>query len=152
MLHARSPMQYRAGGLDPRHARIEDNQTWADIVLPADTLESIHELLARVRHRRQVLDEWGFRDKLAKGLGLAALFHGPPGTGKTMIASLISAGYSSRQDLYQIDVSRMVSKWIGETEKNLARVFDAAEGANVMLLFDEADSLAQQAHRGEVIQ
>lgn len=118
---------------------VTDSQTWDDIVLPADTRDSIRELVARMRHRHRVLDEWGFRAKLSKGLGLAALFHGPPGTGKTMVANLIAK--ELRQDLYQVDLSRMVSKWIGETEKNLARVFDAAEGANVMLLFDEADSL-----------
>jgi hypothetical protein len=119
--------------------RVEDSQSWDDIVLPADTFESVQELVARVRHRHRVLDEWGFRGKLSKGLGVAALFHGPPGTGKTMVASLIARELG--QELYQVDLSRMVSKWIGETEKNLAKVFDAAEGANVMLLFDEADSL-----------
>jgi SpoVK/Ycf46/Vps4 family AAA+-type ATPase len=119
--------------------RIEDSQSWDDIVLPADTFESVREMLARVRHRHRVLDQWGFRTKLSKGLGVAALFHGPPGTGKTMIASLIARELG--QELYQVDLSRMVSKWIGETEKNLARVFDAAVGATVMLLFDEADSL-----------
>jgi len=118
---------------------VEDTQTWADIVLPADTREAIDEMVSRVRHRHQVLDQWGFRGKLSKGLGIASLFHGPPGTGKTMIASLIARELG--QELYQIDLSRMVSKWIGETEKNLAKVFDAAEGANVMLLFDEADSM-----------
>lgn len=118
---------------------IEDTQTWDDIVLPADTLDSIIELVARVRHRHTVLDRWGFRRKLSKGLGLAALFSGAPGTGKTMVASLIARELG--QELYQIDLSRVVSKWVGETEKNLARVFDAAEGANVVLLFDEADSL-----------
>ncbi len=118
---------------------IEDTQTWDDIVLPAEPLESVRELVARVRHRTQVLDQWGFRGKLSKGLGVAALFHGPPGTGKTMVANLIAR--ELHQDLYQVDLSRMVSKWIGETEKNLAKVFDAADGANVMLLFDEADSL-----------
>jgi len=118
---------------------IEDTQTWDDIVLPADTLDSIIEMIARVRHRHTVLDRWGFRRKLSKGLGLAALFSGAPGTGKTMVASLIARELG--QELYQIDLSRVVSKWVGETEKNLARVFDAAEGANVVLLFDEADSL-----------
>ena len=86
-----------------------------------------------------MLDQWGFREKLSKGLGVAALFSGPPGTGKTMVAALIARELG--QELYQIDLSRVVSKWIGETEKNLARVFDAAEGANIVLLFDEADAL-----------
>ena len=118
---------------------VEDTQTWDDIVLPQETRDSVHELIARVRHRHTVLDQWGFRRKMSKGLGLAALFSGPPGTGKTMVASIIARELG--QELYQIDLSRVVSKWIGETEKNLARVFDAAEGANVLLLFDEADSL-----------
>ncbi|NVB81741.1 MAG: AAA family ATPase [Kofleriaceae bacterium] len=120
-------------------SRVFDTQTWDDIVLPADTKESVREMVARVRHRHRVLDDWGFRGRLSKGLGVTALFHGPPGTGKTMVASLIARELG--QELYQVDLSRMVSKWIGETEKNLAKVFDAAEGANVMLLFDEADSL-----------
>jgi ATP-dependent 26S proteasome regulatory subunit len=118
---------------------VEDTQTWEDIVLPRETLDSVRELIARVRHRHQVLERWGFRRKMSKGLGLAALFGGPPGTGKTMVASLIAKELG--QELYQIDLSRVVSKWIGETEKNLAKVFDAAEGANVLLLFDEADAL-----------
>ncbi len=118
---------------------VEDTQTWDDMVLPDDSRDSVRELIARVRHRHTVLDEWGFRRKLSKGLGMAALFSGPPGTGKTMVASLIARELG--QELYQIDLSRIVSKWIGETEKNLARVFDAAEGANVLLLFDEADAL-----------
>ena len=119
--------------------RVDDAQTWNDIVLPSDTRDAIAEMVARVRHRYHVLDQWGFRGKLSKGLGVASLFHGPPGTGKTMVANLIARELG--QELYQVDLSRMVSKWIGETEKNLAKVFDAAEGANVMLLFDEADSL-----------
>ena len=118
---------------------VQDNQSWDDIVLPDDTRDSIREMIARVRHRHTVLDEWGFRDKLSKGIGMAALFSGPPGTGKTMVAGIIARELG--QELYQIDLSRVVSKWIGETEKNLAKVFDAAEGSNVMLLFDEADSL-----------
>jgi ATP-dependent 26S proteasome regulatory subunit len=118
---------------------VEDTQTWDDIVLPPDTLESVKEMVARVRHRHRVLDQWGFRGKLSKGLGITSLFYGPPGTGKTMVASLIARELG--QELYQIDLSRMVSKYIGETEKNLAKVFDAADGANVLLLFDEADSM-----------
>lgn len=119
--------------------RIEDRQTWEDVVLPNETLDAIREIVSRARHRHKVLEQWGFQRKLAKGVGLAALFAGPPGTGKTMVAGLIARELGL--DLYQIDLSRIVSKYIGETEKNLAQVFDAAEGANVMLLFDEADSL-----------
>jgi hypothetical protein len=119
--------------------RIDDRPRWEDVILPEETLDGVRELIARVRHRHQVLDQWGFREKLAKGIGVAALFSGPPGTGKSLMASLIAKELG--QDLYQIDLSRVVSKWIGETEKNLARVFDAAEGANIVLLFDEADAL-----------
>ena len=118
---------------------VEDTQTWDDIVLPPDTRDSVLELIARVRHRHTVLERWGFRTKLSKGLGITALFSGPPGTGKTMVAGVIARELGL--ELYQVDLSRVVSKWIGETEKNLARVFDAAEDGHVMLLFDEADSL-----------
>jgi SpoVK/Ycf46/Vps4 family AAA+-type ATPase len=102
--------------------------------------------VSRVRLRKQVLEDWGFHRKLAKGVGLAALFLGPPGTGKTMVAGIIAAELGL--ELYQIDLSRVTSKWVGETEKNLAAIFDAAEGANVMLLFDECDTLF--ARRSEV--
>ena len=119
--------------------RIEVSQTWEDLVLPADQVSMVNELLARVRRRRTVYERWGFGTKLAKGLGVAALFSGPPGTGKTMAASLIAKGLGLQ--LYQVDLAQMVSKWIGETEKNLARLFDAAESSQAVLLFDEADSL-----------
>jgi SpoVK/Ycf46/Vps4 family AAA+-type ATPase len=96
-------------------------------------------MIARVRFRRKVLDDWGFARKVARGLGLPALFYGPPGTGKTMAAGLVAAELG--MDLYQIDLSRMVSKYIGDTEKQLAQVFDAAESGHAILLFDEADAL-----------
>ena len=119
--------------------RVEWQQTWADLVIPDDIRDELVELIARVRHRRHVLDDWGFARKVAKGVGISALFSGPPGTGKTMVAGLVAGELGL--DLYQIDVSRMVSKWVGETEKNLARLFDAASAGHVVLLFDEADSL-----------
>ncbi|MCW5804403.1 MAG: ATP-binding protein, partial [Deltaproteobacteria bacterium] len=119
--------------------RVSWRQQWADLVVPDDVREELDELVSRVRHRRRVLDEWGFSRKVAKGVGVSALFAGPPGTGKTMVAGLIAMELGL--DLYQIDVSRMVSKWIGETEKNLGRLFDAAAAGHVVLLFDEADSL-----------
>ena len=119
--------------------RVEWQQTWDDLVLPDDVMEELQQMLARVRHRRRVLDEWGFGRKVAKGVGVSALFSGAPGTGKTMVAGLIARDLGL--DLYQIDVSRMVSKWIGETEKNLGRLFDAAAAGHAVLLFDEADSL-----------
>jgi SpoVK/Ycf46/Vps4 family AAA+-type ATPase len=119
--------------------RITWRQTWADLVLPDDAVLEVRELIARVRHRRQVYEAWGFGRKVAKGLGLSALFSGPPGTGKTMVAGLIAE--ELELDLYQVDLSKVVSKWVGETEKNLGELFDAAEAGHAVLLFDEADSL-----------
>ncbi|MBA3460528.1 MAG: ATP-binding protein [Deltaproteobacteria bacterium] len=119
--------------------RVEVTQSWDDLVLPEDQLDLIRELLARVRERRLVYEQWGFSTKLGKGLGVSALFSGPPGTGKTMAASLVAKDLGLQ--LYRVDLAQMVSKWIGETEKNLAQLFDAAESAHAVLLFDEADSL-----------
>jgi SpoVK/Ycf46/Vps4 family AAA+-type ATPase len=126
--------------------RIEWRQAWADLVLPDDSLDELREMVSRVRHRRRVLEDWGFGAKVAKGLGTTALFSGPPGTGKTMAAGLVAGELGL--DLYQIDLSRMVSKYVGETEKNLAQVFEAAETGHAILLFDEADALF--ARRTEV--
>jgi hypothetical protein len=119
--------------------RITWRQTWDDLVLPDDAVLEVREFIARIRHRRLVYESWGFGRKVAKGLGLSALFSGPPGTGKTMVAGLIAE--ELKLDLYQVDLSKVVSKWIGETEKNLAELFDAAEAGHAILLFDEADSL-----------
>lgn len=119
--------------------RVSVTQTWDDMVLPEDQLASIVELMSRIRERRTVYERWGFADKLGKGLGVSALFSGPPGTGKTMSAGLIARDLGV--EMYQVDLSKIVSKWIGETEKNLAAVFDAAEAGHAILLFDEADAL-----------
>ena len=119
--------------------RLTWRQSWSELVLPGDALDEVKQFIARVRHRKQVFDQWGFARKIAKGLGLSALFSGPPGTGKTMVAGLIADELAL--DLYQIDLSRIVSKYVGETEKNLASLFDAAEAGHAVLLFDEADSL-----------
>jgi SpoVK/Ycf46/Vps4 family AAA+-type ATPase len=126
--------------------RITWRQRWDDLVLPDDALAEVQEFIARVRYKRHVYEEWGFGRKVAKGLGLSALFSGPPGTGKTMVAGLIADELGL--DLYQVDLSRVVSKYVGETEKNLAQLFDAAESGHAILLFDEADSLF--ARRTEV--
>lgn len=119
--------------------RITTTQTWDDLVLPEDQTTAIIELLARIRERQRVYEEWGFAEKVGKGLGIAALFSGPPGTGKTMAAGLICRAL--HVEMFQVDLSKITSKWIGETEKNLAALFDAAESGHAVLLFDEADSL-----------
>ena len=113
--------------------------TWDDIVLPADTLAQLRELCRQVIHRRRVLGEWGFDRKLSLGKGINALFAGSSGTGKTMAAEVVANELNL--DLYKIDLSGVVSKYIGETEKNLDGIFTAAEQANAILFFDEADAL-----------
>jgi hypothetical protein len=119
--------------------RVEVRQEWSELALSPDTKDDVRALIARIRHAHRVLDGWGFRKKLARGTGVAALFSGPPGTGKTMVAGLIAR--ELQLELYQVDLSRIVSKWIGETEKQLAKVFEAAEAGHALLLFDEADAL-----------
>ena len=119
--------------------RIEPAARWDDLVVPDDTMAQLRELCRRSVGRRRVLDEWGFGRKLSRGRGVNALFAGPSGTGKTMAAEIIAAELGL--DLYAIDLAGVVSKWIGETEKNLDRIFRAAEDADAVLFFDEADSL-----------
>jgi hypothetical protein len=119
--------------------RVDVTQTWDDVVLPPDVVDAIVAIVDRVALRNEVLGDWGFGRKVGKGLGVTALFSGQPGTGKSMVAGLIARELGL--DLYVIDLSRIASKWIGETEKNLARAFDAAEAGHVLLLFDEADSI-----------
>jgi SpoVK/Ycf46/Vps4 family AAA+-type ATPase len=112
---------------------------WDDIVLPAEALDQLREIGRRVTRRHQVLGKWRFARKLSSGRGVNALFHGHPGTGKTMAAEVVAR--ELQLDLYKIDLAGVVSKYIGETEKNLDRIFSAAEEANAILLFDEADAL-----------
>jgi SpoVK/Ycf46/Vps4 family AAA+-type ATPase len=119
--------------------RVTVTQTWDDLVLPDDNIAAVAGLIARVRQRRRVYEQWGFAAKVGKGLGTTALFSGPPGTGKTMVAALIARDLGL--ELYQVDMAKLVSKYIGETEKQLAALFDAAEAGHAILLFDEADSL-----------
>src|SRR5574337_635893 len=119
--------------------KIEPKQTWSDIVLPPDTLAQLNELCEQARPRHRVYGGWGFDRKLSLGKGLNALFSGPPGTGKTMAAEVIAN--ELRRDLYRIDLSQVVSKYIGETEKNLHRIFEEAQAAHAILFFDEADAL-----------
>ncbi|HET7833885.1 MAG TPA: ATP-binding protein [Gallionella sp.] len=110
---------------------------WNDLVLPANTLEQLDEIRVWLTHGSVLLHEWGMSSKLRAGY--TSLFHGPPGTGKTLAASLL--GKLCGCEVYKIDLSMVVSKYIGETEKNLARIFDQAEGHGWILFFDEADAL-----------
>ncbi|HLL22125.1 MAG TPA: ATP-binding protein, partial [Kofleriaceae bacterium] len=132
----RQHLETKLGEVAKRVTRLAN---WSQIVLPADIHDSIVELIARVRHRRTVYDTWGFDQVMSTSRGLTALFQGGPGTGKTLVAGAIANELGL--DLYRIDLSRVMSKWIGETEQNLAKVFDAAEEGQALILFDEADSL-----------
>ena len=125
--------------LDELAQRIQATAGWDDLVLPEAQKATLRQIGAHVRHRLQVYQDWGFADKGARGLGLSVLFAGESGTGKTMAAEVLAR--ELQLDLYRIDLSAVVSKYIGETEKNLRRVFDAAEDSGAMLLFDEADAL-----------
>jgi len=113
--------------------------TWEDIVLPADVVKQLHAIAAQVGHRAKVYEGWGFGAKLTRGQGITALFSGPSGTGKTMAAEILANHLGL--DLYRIDLAGVINKYIGETEKNLRRVFDAAEQSGAVLFFDEADAL-----------
>jgi len=119
--------------------RVERTWGFEDLVLPPDVLLQIEEFVHRHHYRDQVLQGWGMARRFGADLGLSALFEGPPGTGKTMSASVTAGALGL--DLYQVDLSRVVSRYIGETEKNLGHIFDEAELAQAMLLFDEADAL-----------
>jgi SpoVK/Ycf46/Vps4 family AAA+-type ATPase len=113
--------------------------TWDDLVLPPAQIEILQGICAQMRHRSQVYERWGFAQKANRGLGISALFTGQSGTGKTMAAEVLANELDL--DLYRVDLSQVVSKYIGETEKNLRQVFDAAEQSGAILLFDEADAL-----------
>jgi ATPase family associated with various cellular activities (AAA) len=110
---------------------------WDDLVLDAATRQDVDDLAAWARHQRVLMDDWGLRRRLKPGF--RTLFHGPPGTGKTLTACLL--GRATGMEVYRVDLSKVVSKYIGETEKNLARVFDLAEHGEWILFFDEADAL-----------
>ena len=119
--------------------KIHVRYTWNDIVLPADTLNQLQEMVNTIHRRPTVYGQWGFDKKLALGKGLSALFAGESGTGKTMSADIISGELGL--DLYKIDLSTVISKYIGETEKNLDRIFTEAATSNAILFFDEADAI-----------
>jgi hypothetical protein len=119
--------------------RITTRAGWPDLVLPSAETEVLHAVVAQVRQRRTVYEKWGFAEKSGRGLGTSVLFSGPSGTGKTLAAEVLANEMGL--DLYRIDLSGVVSKYIGESEKALRKVFDAAEDSGAILLFDEADAL-----------
>jgi SpoVK/Ycf46/Vps4 family AAA+-type ATPase len=126
--------------LDGLAERIETRAGWDDLILPPPRKALLREIEAQLGQRLRVYDGWGFRERLSeRGLGITALFAGPSGVGKTLAGEVIAHALSL--DLHRIDLSAVVSKYIGETEKNLRRVFDAAEASGAVLLLDEADAL-----------
>ncbi len=125
--------------LDNLAVKIEPRYRWEDIVLPEDDMAVLHEIVSTVRGRALVLETWGLGEKLVASAGISALFAGPPGTGKTLAAQVIAAELG--MDIYKVDLSTVVSKYIGETEKNLERIFSQARNSNAILFFDEADAI-----------
>src|SRR3569833_1592705 len=119
--------------------RVETTACWDDLVLPPGAMDALRAMAAQVRNQDTVLRRWGLATGVTRGLGVSGLFHGQSGTGKTLAAEVIAN--ELEMDLYRIDLSQVISKYIGETEKNLCGVFDAAENTSAMLLFDEADAL-----------
>jgi len=126
-------------GLDGLAQRIDVRAGWDDLVLPEPQLETLHDIVVHVRQRSVIEETWGFGEKSTRGHGIAALFAGPSGTGKSLAAEVLARALDL--DLYVVDLSSVVSKYIGETEKNLRQVFDAAESGGAVLLFDEADAI-----------
>jgi hypothetical protein len=136
---------HRAGYMQVRHrlgekaVKLEPKFAWEDLILPDDTKSLLRQACNRLSYRHVVVGEWGFERKFAYGKGISMLFTGPPGTGKTMSAMVMAREMDA--ELYRIDLSRMVSKYIGETEKNLSDIFDEAQLSGAILFFDEADAL-----------
>ncbi|MBC7983330.1 MAG: ATP-binding protein [Candidatus Obscuribacterales bacterium] len=126
-------------GLRELGVRVPAKYQWDDLILPEPVKAQLYDIRRQVSHRRRVFDDWGFGDKLSYGRALSVLFSGSPGTGKTMAAQVLAA--ELQLDLFKIDLSGVVSKYIGETEKNLNRVFTEAQTGNAILFFDEADAL-----------
>ncbi len=126
-------------GLATLARQIHPRYGWEDIVLPPDQLMLLHEIVGAVLSRPLVFEAWGVGRKLAASYGVTMLFAGPPGTGKTMAAEVIASDLGL--ELYKIDLSTIVSKYIGETEKNLERIFNEARSSNAILFFDEADAI-----------
>ena len=132
--------------LGPLVQRTEPVARWEDLVVPPETAATLRAVAEQVRHRATVYGAWGMGSRGRVGLGITALFAGPSGTGKTLAAEVLAAELGL--ELYLVDLSAVVSKYIGETEKHLGAVFEAAEAAGAVLLFDEADALF--GHRSEV--
>jgi hypothetical protein len=135
----RACLSLSGSGLEGMAQRIESCHNWDDIVVPSDIRRLLEEIASQVANRAVVYRDWGFGKKLNRGRGISALFSGASGTGKTLAAEVLANHL--RLELYRIDLSSVVSKYIGETEKNLRRVFDAAESSGAILFFDEADAL-----------
>ncbi|HML35983.1 MAG TPA: AAA family ATPase [Bacillota bacterium] len=125
--------------LEEKATRIRTVFAWDDLKLAREEKETLRDLCNRVKNKRTVMAEWGFSRKLPYGTGVSAVFAGPPGTGKTMAAQVVANELN--MELYQIDLSQVVDKYIGETEKNIRLIFDQAKKSNSILFFDEADSL-----------
>ncbi|MEH1901576.1 MAG: ATP-binding protein [Nostoc sp.] len=125
--------------LDTLAKRLDPKATWDNIVLPAEETNLLHQIADQIRQRSLVYQEWGFHNRMNRGMGISTLFAGESGTGKTMAAEVIANDL--QLNLYRIDLSSVVNKYIGETEKNLRRLFDAAEDGGAILFFDEADAL-----------
>jgi SpoVK/Ycf46/Vps4 family AAA+-type ATPase len=138
--------QQNAARLERLARRIEPAVSWDDLVLPPTVTDGLRNLAQRARHREVVLGEWGMRPGGGRGVGITALFAGDPGTGKTMSAEVVA--HELGLDLYVVNLATVVDKYIGETEKNLDRIFAESDGVNGVLLFDEADALFGQ--RSEV--
>ncbi len=125
--------------LEGQARRINAFYTWEDLVVSSDTLRELRLFADRVRLRARVMEDWNFQSRLAYGRAVSALFYGVPGTGKTMAAQVLA--HDLDLDLYRVDLSQILNKYVGETEKNLGRIFDAAAGCGGILFFDEADAL-----------
>jgi ATPase family associated with various cellular activities (AAA) len=136
---ARVCRKMMTSGIDDLLAYLPAGPTWEDLVVPAETLKHLKELEAQVRHKDDVLDDWGFSRLTPLGRGTTALFSGPSGTGKTMTAQVLAGALGL--DCLRVDLAGVVSKYIGDTEKQLRKVFEACERAPAMLFFDEADAL-----------
>ncbi len=134
-----SARQQLTGKLATLATRVGTSLSWNDLVLPEEGMQRLKDLIGFAKHRKKVFEDWGFGALLPYGRGLSALFHGPPGTGKTMVAGIVAGELG--MDLFRVDLSQITSKYVGETEKNLAKIFDEAGQSHSVLLFDEADSL-----------